>query len=260
MTESRSVPSIPERDLGLLREKFPDIEDFHAALKRLERREPLAYVLGEWYFYDEVYRVSPDCLIPRPETEHLVEELIKRLPAGGCFADLCTGSGCIAVSVLAHRPDCRAVGVDLSPAALKIADFNAKANGVNDRIEWVVGDITKGNLLGDRKFDIIVSNPPYVDTAVIDTLEPEVRYEPRIALDGGEDGLRFYRALLERWLIHIKEDGFLICEIGYDQGDRLKALCPCEIKKDYSGCDRVMILKNPRSLPSSPAVPVKMPR
>lgn len=234
---------ISERDLSILREKFPEKSAFEAALTRLENREPLAYIIGEWYFYDEVYKVTPDCLIPRPETEHIVEFLIKNLPRNGFFADLCTGSGCIAISTLVHRPDCRAVAVDISEGALAVAKENAESNGVSDRITFIKSDITAGNTLGNTLFDAIASNPPYIDSDVIDTLEPEVLKEPRIALDGGDDGLDFYRVLLRDYRKNIKPSGYLVCEIGYDQGQRLRDLCGCEIKKDYSGNDRVMILR-----------------
>jgi len=235
------MTALSPRDEKLLKDKFPDPRDYAQAVRRLQDREPLAYVLGEWYFYDETYRVSPACLVPRPETEHLVEELVKRLPKGAIFADLCTGSGCIAISTLAHRPDCRAVAVDLSEEALSLAKENAALNGVTDRITFLYADVLNGHALGDTRFDAIVSNPPYIVTEVIDTLEPEVLCEPRMALDGGEDGLLFYRVLVNDYRKNIKNDGFLLFEIGYDQGAALKSLCPCEIKKDYSGNNRVAL-------------------
>ncbi len=235
------MTALSPRDEQLLKDKFPDPRDYAQAVRRLQDREPLAYILGEWYFYDEIYRVSPACLVPRPETEHLVEELIKRLPKGAVFADLCTGSGCIAVSTLAHRPDCRAVAVDLSKEALALAKENAVLNGVSDRISFLHADILRGDALGNTRFDAIVSNPPYIVTEVIDMLEPEVLCEPRMALDGGEDGLLFYRVLVNDYRQNIKDGGFLLLEIGYDQGEALKALCPCEIIKDYSGNDRIAL-------------------
>ncbi len=158
------------RDRCLLHEKFPDAADYAAALRRLRDREPLAYILGEWYFYEEVYSVSPDCLIPRPETELLVEELIRRLPENAVFADLCTGSGCIAISTLVHRPDCRAVAVDLSEKALALAAANAGRNGVADRLILRRADVLTGTALESDRFDAVVSNPPYIASSVIDTL------------------------------------------------------------------------------------------
>lgn len=234
---------ISDRDISLLKEKFKDESAFNKALLRLQDHEPLAYILGEWYFYDEVYYVSPDCLIPRPDTEHLVDKIIKLLPCGGTFADLCTGSGCIAISALAHRPDAKAFAVDISEKALSLAKANAVRNAVSERIEFSKGNVLSEDVLGYRMFDMIVSNPPYIATDVIDTLEAEVLSEPRIALDGGSDGLLFYRRLLGAYKDHIKNGGFLIMEIGYDQGDALKKMCNCDIIKDYGGNDRVAILK-----------------
>ncbi len=233
--------TLSRRDEALLRERFPEPEGFAQAVRRLEAREPLAYILGEWYFYDETYRVSPACLVPRPETEHLVEELLRRLPRGSVFADLCTGSGCIAVSTLAHRPDCRAVAVELSEEALALARENAARNGVADRMIFRQADVLTGEALDDEIFDAIVSNPPYIASQVIDTLEPEVLREPRMALDGGEDGLLFYRAITRCYRRSLTAEGFFLFEIGYDQGEAMKELCPCEIRKDYSGNDRVAI-------------------
>lgn len=226
----------------LLREKFADGEDYLDALYRLECGEPFAYIIGEWYFYNETYKVSPDCLIPRPETEHLVEWLIKNLQVNARFADLCTGSGCIAISTLVHRKDLTAVAVDISDKALKIAKENASSNGVSDRISFVSADVLSGDALADGSFDVIVSNPPYIKSDVIDTLSPQVKCEPRLALDGGDDGLDFYRVLFDRYKKNVKSGGSIICEIGYDQGDALKRLFDCQIMKDYSGNDRIALL------------------
>ena len=230
--------SLSYRDKQLLRERFPDPQDYAEAIARLAQDEPLAYILGEWYFYDEVYTVSPACLIPRPETEHLVEQLIASLPQGGTFADLCTGSGCVAISVLAHRPDLTAVAVDLSEDALILAQQNAVRNGVADRVRFRQGDVLTGAFSHEERFDAIVSNPPYIASDVINTLDAAVRREPHIALDGGPDGLCFYRALLSAYPKHLKSGGFLLMEIGYDQGEALRAM-GCTVTKDYSGNDRV---------------------
>ncbi len=227
---------------SLLREKFPDNKSYNDALARLQKGEPFAYVIGEWYFYNETYKVSPDCLIPRPETEHLVEWLIKNLPHEAVFADLCTGSGCIAISTLVHRPDLTAVAVDISQNALEIAKHNATLNGVSERITFICGDVLKSKPLGEAEFDAIVSNPPYIRSEVIDTLSVQVKNEPRIALDGGDDGLDFYRVLYSAYKENVKPSGSIICEIGYDQGEALRNLFCCEIMKDYSGNDRIALL------------------
>lgn len=226
----------------LLSEKFPSKVEYNAALSRLERGEPLAYILGEWYFYDERYKVSPNCLIPRPETEHIVDELIRVLPKNARFADLCTGSGCIAISVLCHRPDVTALAVDISDKAIAIAKENAILNGVSDRISFICADILNNEPLGAEKFDAISSNPPYICSEIIDTLDEQVKKEPRIALDGGNDGLDFYRVIFNRYIKNVKRGGMIICEIGYDQGSSVSEAFGCRIFKDYSSNDRIAIL------------------
>ena len=153
-----------EHEKRLIDEKFTSAVERNDAYRRLEAREPLAYILGEWYFYGETYHVTPDVLIPRSDTEILVEAAIRRIPRGGVFADLCTGSGCIAVSVLCHRPDLTAVAVDITDSALKIARENAVINSVDKRVEFIRGDITSDSfaesLLNNRTFDALLSNPP----------------------------------------------------------------------------------------------------
>ena len=221
-----------------------------SAVKRRCEHYPLQYILGEWFFYGERYKVSEACLIPRADTEILVEEAIRSLPSGAVFADLCTGSGCIAISILAHRNDCSAVAVDISDAALDLAKENADINGVSNRLSFFHGDVLSdlSSLLnGEQLFDAIISNPPYIRTDVIDTLSLEVKNEPLIALDGGEDGLNFYRAILENQNKLLKNDGFIAFEIGFDQAKEMKELAlfhgfDCKIIKDYGGCDRVAFL------------------
>lgn len=226
----------------ILSEHFQNDDDYKKAVKRLSEGEPLAYIIGKWYFYDEEYKVSPHCLIPRPETEHLVDEIIRTAPKNAVIADLCTGSGCIAISSLKHRPDITAVAVDISENALEIAKENAKNNGVSERIEFICSDVLNNDPLKNTKFDIIVSNPPYIVRDVIPTLSQQVKHEPIIALDGGEDGLDFYRRIFEFYVSHVKPGGKIICEIGYDQGEILKKKYDCTIIKDYSSNDRVAIL------------------
>ena len=246
---------IAERDRKLLWEKANGEEKaYQQLLTRLENHEPLAYLLEEAVFYDETYRVTPACLIPRPDTERLVEEAIHRIPEGGVFADLCTGSGCVAISILAHRPDLSAFATDISEDALALAAENAKRNGVSDRLTLRKADLLRGEIPtpeGGALLDAIVSNPPYIARQVIATLAPEVQKEPRIALDGGEDGLEFYRVLLSESGRVIKPQGWLMMEIGYDQGDALRSLCAALVskesevivKRDYGGNDRVVLLR-----------------
>ena len=220
---------------------------FDAIDKRCERY-PLQYIFGEWDFYGETYTVNENCLIPRPDTEILVEYAIKNLPTGAHFADLCTGSGCIAVSTLVHRPDTTAVGLDLFPETAKLASHNAVRNGVADRFGVICADLLEGNPFGEGEFDAIISNPPYIRTAVVDTLEEELFSEPRAALDGGDDGLIFYKKILSDYKASLKEGGFILFEIGFDQGADIMQLAQlhgfsCEVKKDLSGNDRMAILR-----------------
>ncbi len=215
-----------------------------AAKKRAEHF-PLQYILGEWCFYKQTYEVTPDCLIPRSDTEILVEEAIKSLPLGARFADLCTGSGCIAVSTLCERPDTTAVAVDKFPNTLSLAARNAARNRVSDRFEPLLCDLLAQDPFSEEvTFDAILSNPPYIATGELASLAPELTSEPVAALDGGEDGLVFYRMLLKLCRKHLTPTGFALFEIGYDQADALRALakeagCFCKITRDLGGNDRV---------------------
>ena len=229
----------------LLEEFGEDEAALAGALRRRCSREPLQYIIGRWPFFREEYFVSPDCLIPRADTEVLVEHLVKVLPRGARFLDLCTGSGCIAISLQKNRPDLVGAAADISEGALAMAKKNAAHNGVS-AVEFFRADVTK---LCERteQFDCIVSNPPYIRTAVVDTLEAELMHEPRIALDGGEDGMDFYRAIVEQGREWLVDGGWLFFEIGYDQGEDLKKLLnefgytEIEIRKDLAGLDRVVL-------------------
>ena len=227
-----------------------DSKELEQAVAKRCQREPLQYLIGTWSFYNQTYEVSPACLIPRSDTEILVEEAIKRLPQNAFFADLCTGSGCIAVSVLAERYDTRAVAVDLSSDALTLAKRNAERNGVSERFRGILGDVLHFStelMESIPRPHAILSNPPYIPTSVLKDLSPEIGREPRMALDGGDDGLIFYRELFRVAREWLADDGFCLFEIGYDQGNSLRALAAengfsCEIKRDLGGCDRVAIL------------------
>lgn len=231
-----------------------------AALTRRCAREPLQYILGEWDFYRQTYEVSPDCLIPRADTEVLVETAIRRLPKGARFADLCTGSGCIAISTLAERPDTSAIAVDKFPATLALAERNAVRNGVQDRFTSLCADVLNENFCAtDEPLDAILCNPPYIVTSVIESLSPEVKAEPVAALDGGEDGLTFYRHILKTQAKYLKPDGFFLFEIGYDQADALIALAhengfeSTRVLRDFGGNNRAVLLyRNETALPHIP--------
>ena len=219
------------------------------AVSRRVTHYPLQYILGEWHFYREVYEVDENCLIPRSDTEILVELATKTLANGARFLDLCTGSGCVAVSTLAARPDTTAVAVDLFEKTLALATRNAAKNGVAARFTPKQADVlcAPSEAFAGELFDAILSNPPYILDSVVPTLQTEVSFEPQAALAGGRDGLDFYRAILQNWRQLLKPNGIILFEIGYDQAGALRALATtvgmhCEIKKDYGGCDRVALL------------------
>lgn len=225
-----------------------ELED--AVIKRCSHY-PLQYILGYWDFCNETYRVTKDTLIPRQDTEKLVELAIRYLPEKARFIDLCTGSGCIAISTLAARPDCHAVAVDLFEPTLEIARENAESNGVGDRIGFAREDVLRPefmNELGD--FDFILSNPPYIETDRLSLLDDELSYEPSTALDGGEDGLTFYRIIINDYWRYLRRGGAMLIEIGWNQAKAISEICAaqgllCEVYKDYGGNDRVAYITDP---------------
>ncbi|MBR0443476.1 MAG: peptide chain release factor N(5)-glutamine methyltransferase [Clostridia bacterium] len=218
------------------------------AVSQREGHYPLQYLLGMWGFWRQEYEVSPDCLIPRSDTEMLLEYVVRHAPLGGRVLDLCTGSGCIAISLLCERPDLSAVAVDLYENTLDIAKRNAVRNGVGkDRLTFLRFDVLDGGFISSLgQFDMILSNPPYIPARVVDTLAPELHYEPRAALDGGEDGLTFYRRMLAAdYRAALREGGSFAFEIGYDQADDVRTLAGkdnCEILCDLGGRARVAIV------------------
>lgn len=211
---------------------------------------PLQYILGEWDFYKETYEVSEHCLIPRADTEHLVEQAIKMLPTGARFLDLCTGSGCVAISTLCARPDVQAQAVDLFEETLALAGRNALRNRVTDRLELVRADVLSAppESFEPGSMDAILANPPYIRSDVMPTLQREVQHEPSAALCGGVDGLDFYRAILDGWRGLLRPRGFFLFEIGYDQTQALTAMgaergFSATVWQDFGGKDRVVLLK-----------------
>ncbi len=215
------------------------------AVRRRCEREPLAYILGRTDFYKETYEVTPDCLIPRSDTEVLVEQVIERLPRGARILDLCTGSGCIAISVINNTEGTAALAADISEGALECARRNAERNGVADRVSFTRLDVMKDRICED--FFAVVSNPPYVTEEAYRSLEPEIYKEPSAAFLGGESGMIFYERIVEDYKEHIDSNGFIAFEIGYDQAGAIRSIASAasletEIIKDYSGNDRVAIL------------------
>lgn len=218
-----------------------------ALLSRRFRREPLPYILGRAEFYGLTLRVTPVALIPRPETEILVEATIARAQHSGAqlIVDVGAGSGAVAVALAARMPQARVAAVDLSLEALRLARENALAHGVTDRVHLVCSDLL-GGLRGE--FGCIAANLPYIRADEFAALQPEVRdYEPRSALDGGADGLDLIRRLSQQLLGHLRTGGFAALEVGAGQAPavtnllRTVGLCAIEVLRDYAGIERVVI-------------------
>ncbi len=222
-----------ERD-SLLLGKAIDGEEIEKDFIRAVSGEPLGYVLGKVPFFREEYFVGEGVLIPRCDSEILVETAIRVIPEGTHFLDICTGSGCIGISVLKSRHDLTATLFDKSPTALSFAKKNIALNGVEGRCEARLFDLMKEEL---PTSSAIVMNPPYITGKEMETLPENVKREPSLALFGGEDGLDFYRRIKE-----LSPDGALIFEIGSGQGEALRELFDGgEIIKDLSGNDRVFL-------------------
>lgn len=216
-----------------------------AAVERRCAREPLQYIIGEVGFYREVYSVTPDCLIPREDTEILVDYAVKHLKPGARFLDLCTGSGCIAISVLNNTSGTSAVATDISLGALDIARKNARDTGVLDRLTLCRADARCER--ADGHFDAILSNPPYVTKDEFCALEPELYFEPKGALVANDDGAEFYKTIIPTHKDSLNPGGFFAFEIGAKQAPLLSSLSELygmrfELLRDFSGNDRVAIL------------------
>ena len=223
-----------------------DNEVLKRAIERRESREPLQYIIGSVGFFREEYKVTPDCLIPRADTEILVEYAVKNIPDGESFADLCSGSGCIGISTLKNTTDTRCDAYDVSDGAISLTKENAELNGVRDRLRVIKKDLLREDIEGE--YFAILSNPPYIPKEVYDGLDKEIFSEPEIAFVGGESGLIFYERLIPVCAKRIKADGFIAFEIGYDQAESLISIAEknglrCQIIKDYSGNDRVAVLR-----------------
>ena len=209
---------------------------------------PLQQLTGEQDFMGLTFAVNEHVLIPRQDTEILVEEVLKELHDGMRVLDMCTGSGYILLSLLHYSNDCEGLGVDLSAEALEVAGRNVLKVLTPEKAEHA--HFLQSNLFEkvEGKFEIIVSNPPYIASAEVEKLMPEVRdHEPRMALDGTEDGLYFYRRIIEEAGKHLVSSGMLFFEIGYDQGQavselmRTEGYCDVQVVQDYAGLDRVVL-------------------
>jgi release factor glutamine methyltransferase len=240
------------RDNPLIHEEADSKIDEY--LKRRSLREPLQYILGYTGFYGLRIKTGRGVLIPRPETELLAEAAIKILrgqqktSATSRILDLCTGTGCIALALANAFPDAKVYGTDISEKALQFAQENADMN----RIQNVT--FLKGNLFDPVKknlrFDLIISNPPYIESGSIQDLEPEIKdWEPLEALDGGDDGLAYYRVIIPQAGDYLKEHGYLMFELGVNQADRVKKMeeeagfQDVSVVRDFAGIERIIILK-----------------
>lgn len=240
---------IPRHELPFRRNEDITSAAFLEALKRRISREPLQYILGEWEFCGLAFSLNRDCLCPRPDTELIVELALKNLPPWAHFCDIGTGSGAIAVSILHYRPDTTADAYDISEGALCAARKNAERNMVADRFSAIKADALSDDFLTDcEKYDAVISNPPYIPASVIPTLAPEVLLEPHRALDGGEDGLDFYRAIICKSQLALKPGGFVLFEVGSDQAQAVASIgythgFSPELYPDLSGIMRAVLLK-----------------
>lgn len=212
--------------------------------------EPVAYITGSWEFYGLPLKISPDVLIPRPDTETLVDAALAVMRArgeGGRVLDLCTGSGCVGCALSSRLPAAHLVMLDISPGALEIARENIRLCGLGTRAVAMPADALAepDGRLGS--FDMIVSNPPYIATGEIGSLDPSVKdYEPLAALDGGEDGLAFYRAIASRWKRLLRASGYMLFEVGEGQAHdvmhilRLSGFRGIGSRRDTAGIERVV--------------------
>lgn len=247
-TNRNTLLANPRREIS--EEEEVKYEEYIAVRKK---RIPLQHILGVQEFMGLEFLVDQRVLIPRQDTECLVEEVLRFLQDGDRILDLCTGSGCILLSLLHFSNYCKGVGVDLSKEALAVAKENADrikklphpSPWQEDSVTFVASDLYSE--LKEKNFDIIVSNPPYIATEVIPTLMEEVRlYEPFIALDGKEDGLHFYGKIIAESHKYLRREGMLFFEIGYDQGQAVKQLMEengyeeITVVKDLAGQDRVV--------------------
>ena len=227
-----------------------ELATYREYVRRRGNFEPLAYILGERAFMRNTFKVNKATLVPRPETELLVESLIRIAPVlkreGDVkILDIGTGSGAIIVSLLDYLPNAKGVGVDISVDALIVAKENSEKIGVTGRIGFVRSDVFS-KLPLEKKFDVIVSNPPYIPAGDIAGLDKDVQQEPRGALDGGADGLDFYRRITAEAMDHMAEEGVLAFEIGISQAAAVQQLCldagfvKTAVRKDYAGIERMV--------------------
>ena len=223
------------------------IKKFFNSVNRRKIGEPISYIVESKYFWNNCFYVNKDVLIPRPDTEHIVEEVLKlvRVNSRKSVLDIGTGSGCILLSILKERKLLTGYGIDISKKSINVCKINAKRLEINNRAKFYVSDIDKFFL---GKYDIVVSNPPYIDTSKIKYLEKDVsKFEPRLALDGGVDGFSEITKVVGKTKDLIKKNGLFILEIGFKQKEKVieilnkKGFYIKKIIKDYAGKDRCII-------------------
>lgn len=221
-----------------------------SALKRRAFGEPIQYILGKTEFMGFNFKLTKDVLIPRPETEILVDMVIqyvnRKMYCANRILELGTGSGCIAISLAKFLPQVKIDATDISREALKVARENAKIN--NASVNFIAADLFGSSGLKPETYDLIVSNPPYIPTKAIEKLQSEVRLEPAIALDGGRDGLYFYRQLIKLAPKYLKDKGILMMEMGFNQHKKIKNIFKnyknfeiIEVIKDYNNLERIIV-------------------
>ena len=232
----------------------------HDLVKRASEHEPIAYLTGKTEFYSLQLNVTPDCMIPRPETELLVEraiEFLRTRTARQFVCDLCTGCACIAIAIAKNFHNADIIATDISDAALSVAAQNVENHHLNDRIKLLCGDLFDPLIphLDVSKFDLIICNPPYVSASEFDKLEKNVKhYEPKLALFAGDDGLDTYRRIAEKADDFLKPDAALMLEVGYSQGPPVRELLEqtgafgeIKIEKDFNNNDRIVIATKTKS-------------
>ena len=229
-----------------MEDDLPDdlLKEYELAIKKRAEHIPLQYIVGETEFMGLKFKVNSNVLIPRQDTETLVEEALKTVKPGMKVLDMCTGSGCILLSIMKNLKQGTGVGIDISEQALEVARRNAKRLGLEAATTFVLSDLFEK---AQGSYDMIVSNPPYIETEEIAQLMPEVRdHEPRLALDGMSDGLYYYRSIVSQCRDYLKEDAALLFEIGAGQGAAVSELLKedgfvsVQVIKDLAGLDRVV--------------------
>ena len=234
---------ITERELEIPNEK---VKKYFELIQKRAKGYPVAYLTHKKEFFGLTFYIEEGVLIPRPETEILVEEVLKRIPENEekTGLEIGVGSGAIVVSLLKNRPNLKMYCIDISEKALEITEKNAKIHGVNDRLTLIKSNLFEN--VPEIKFDFIISNPPYVSEKEYEELQKEVKKEPKVALVSGKEGFEIYDKIVEQGIKHLKENGFFAFEIGYNQGEYVSNLLKkygfkTKVIKDLQNLDRVVI-------------------